>query len=182
MNAPSRAPVSFLVSLITFCLVFLPASAWAQTGDNPSNDSTPAKAAPNSALVVLPPAPRHSDLQHIPVAGGSSLRFFIDLASISRVGDTLVRYTLVAQTPQGLNNVSYEGLDCAQDNWHIYAVWSAGEKRWIENASTDWHSVNTGGFTRVHAVLDTDYLCKGNLAAGSVADIAARLKAGLHAE
>jgi CNP1-like family. len=95
------------------------------------------------------------------------------------VGNALVRYTLVARSPQGPSNISYEGLDCAQDRWHIYGIWSAGTQRWIPNTSTEWRLVNAGGFTRIHAVLDSDDLCREQLAAGSVADIVARLKQGM---
>jgi hypothetical protein len=139
----------------------------------------PSKPQATTAPVEFPKAPQDATLQKVPVTGGSTLNFFVDLSSISRAGNALVRYTLVARSPQGPSNISYEGLDCKQDSWHIYGIWSASTQRWIPNTSTDWRLVNAGGFTRIHAVLDSDYLCREQLAAGSVADIVARLKQGL---
>ena len=136
---------------------------------------------PSSAVAVqFPKALQEAALQEIPITGSSTMGFFVDLSSIGVAGGTVVRYVLVAQSPEGVRNVSYEGLDCAQNAWHIYGVWSAHGKRWARNPQTAWMRVNAGGFTRIHAVLDSDYLCEDGHAAGSAKAIAANLKQGLH--
>ncbi|MHB1666307.1 CNP1-like family protein [Thiomonas sp.] len=154
-------------------------TASAQSSNGSQGLLEPSKPQATVAPMEFPMAPQDNGLQKVAVTGGSTLEFFVDLPSISLAGDALVRYTLVARSPQGPSNISYEGLDCAQDSWHIYGVWSASAKRWVPNPSSDWRSVNAGGFTRIHAVLDTDYLCKGRLAAGSSAEMVARLKQGI---
>ena len=154
--------------------------AHAQGSEDQEGIFGPLKPPASAVAVQFPKAPQETALQKIPITGGSTMGFFVDLSSISVAGDTVVRYVLVAQSSEGVRNVSYEGLDCAQNAWHIYGVWSAGGKGWVRNPQTDWSAVNAGGFTRIHAVLDSDYLCKDGHAAGSAKAIAENLKQGLH--
>ncbi len=173
-----RHPLPALMCSLMLCLTAATASA--QSSSGVQSLLAPSKPQATVAPVEFPAAPQDNGLLKVAVTGGSTLEFFVDLPSIALAGNALVRYTLVARSPHGPINISYEGLDCAQDSWHIYGIWSGRARHWVPNTSSDWHSVNAGGFTRIHAVLDTDYLCEGRLAAGSNAEIVARLKRGIH--
>ena len=176
-----KAPIRHALYALACSLLFsLAVTASAQDSNSLQGLLEPSKPQAKVAPVQFPAAPQDSDLIKVAVTGGSTLEFFVDRSSISIAGDALVRYTLVARSAHGLSNISYEGLDCARDSWRIYGVWSAGSQRWTPNPSSDWHRVNAGGFTRIHAVLDTDYVCEGRLAAGSSAGIVAKLKRGIH--
>ncbi|MDE2187515.1 MAG: hypothetical protein KGJ76_12325 [Betaproteobacteria bacterium] len=154
--------------------------AIAQDSENREGLFGPLKPPASAVAVEFPKAPQEAALQKVSVTGGSTMRFLVDLSSISVASGTVVRYVLVAQSAQGVRNVSYEGLDCAQNAWHVYGVWNAREQRWIRNPQTDWIAVNVGGFTRIHGVLDSDYLCEDGRAAGSRESIVENLKQGLH--
>ena len=134
-----------------------------------------------AAVVRLPAAPPATDASMLPVVlpAGSDLRFLVDPASVSRVGHSLVRYTLVVRSPSGFRNVSYEGIDCRDDTWHVYATWSRGEGRWVANPSTTWLRIHAESNSDVHAVLDSGYWCSGKWAAGDPAHLVQRLRAGM---
>ena len=154
--------------------------AFAQASENQEGLFGPLKPPASAVAVQFPKAPQEAALQKVSVTGGSTMGFFVDLSSISVASDAVVRYVLVAQSAEGVRNVSYEGLDCAQNAWHVYGVWSAGGQRWVRNPQTDWIAVNMGGFTRIHGVLASDYLCENGRAAGSAETIVENLKQGLH--
>jgi hypothetical protein len=114
----------------------------------------------------------------LPSASGQ-MRFMIDPASVSRPAIDLVRYTLVARSRSGYRNISYEGLNCADNTWHIYATWDAGAKRWVPNGDKAWIRANVVSNSDVHGVLDRNYWCKGAMAAGDPGELMRRLRSGL---
>jgi len=98
------------------------------------------QALPEAAL-RLPPYPPRGELLEFSAGAASEFRFFIDAASLSVAGD-IVRYTLVARSPQGVQNVSYEGLRCASAEVRIYAIgrdggWSGKPGDWRRLLA--WH-------------------------------------------
>lgn len=86
--------------------------------------------------VRLPPYYREQDLIEIRMPPAASLRFYVDAASVTVTRDLVVRYTLVARSAQGAENVSYEGLRCAGPQHRVYAlgqrggVWKAVDAPW----------------------------------------------------
>ncbi len=147
-------------------------------------EGLPAASAPQSAQAValhLPEAPAKDSaaLLPVPIPAGPELRFLVDPASVSRVGLTQVRYTLEVLSSSGVRNLSYEGIDCANDTWHVYATWSERSSRWQPNPGKEWLQADVGSDSDVHGVLDRDYWCSGRWAAGDAATLVARLRRGL---
>jgi len=108
------------------------------------------KLAPADEPVVLPAYPR-GELLEFSTGPTSEFRFFVDPASIS-VGSGVVRYTLVARSPTGATNVSFEAMRCRSGEVRIYAVGRDGG--WAGRA-TEWRA------TRMpwQNVLYRDYFC-----------------------
>ena len=103
---------------------------------------------------VDPPAyPTAKNLVPFSVDEGGSFRFFIDRASLSVSKDGLVRYVLVARSPEGVDNVSFEGLRCASSEQRLYAV-ARSDHTWTVARST-WRPVSSPR----HATLARDYFC-----------------------
>jgi hypothetical protein len=106
------------------------------------------------ATVPLPAWPKDSSLIEFKVNNMVSFRFFIDADSLSVGPDRIVRYTLVALSPSGVANVSYEGMRCADALYAIYAYgqngrWSPRPPEWrtIELKPTqNWHHELRSGF------------------------------------
>jgi hypothetical protein len=105
--------------------------------------------------VKLPPYFKESDLMEFEVTRASSMRFYVDGASISVGKDLVVRYTLVARGPQGGENVTYEGIHCRGATNKVYALghrdgswkpvniaWSPAEKLWTRVLRRDYFCPN----------------------------------------
>jgi len=102
---------------------------------------------------ALPPLPREADLIEFDAAP-SGVRFLIDRSSIG-LGDDLVRYTLVAQSAAGAQNVSHEGIRCSTAEVRIYAVARGAE--WIRSSGA-WRAIRADTAQRWHQTLNRD-LC-----------------------
>lgn len=129
--------------------------------------------------VVLPSAP--SDLLKVHITAGGTLQFFVDRASISVQPGQIVRYTLVAKTPDGPSNVSYESINCALRQWKLHAIWDASSKRWSTAVGNDWQRIPENGATRVHSTLFNDDFCRDRVVNGTPAEMAQRIEQGLRA-
>ena len=134
----------------------------------------PASPKPIAAL-VLPPAPRLDALVRVPMAADSEMRFFIDPASVNRIDPHRLRYTLVARSRHGADNVGYETFDCARASWKVEALWQGGH--WVEQPRSEWLTVDRR-LTGVHGTLFNDYLCADGEVDGDPAAVLARLRRG----
>ncbi len=112
--------------------------------------------------VRLPHYPTRADLQEFGVRGRTGFRFFIDSTSISIGTDGVVRYVLVAISPNGAENVSLEGIRCAADAYKIYAT-GQGEGIWLRH-ETDWRPIHSVAGQPWRSVLDRGFFCPGGAA------------------
>lgn len=71
-------------------------------------------------LAVAPPALDRSRLVEVKPADGG-FRFFVDAGSVSVGADRIVRYVMVARSPSGVENVTFQGLRCPRE-YRVYAV------------------------------------------------------------
>ena len=127
--------------------------------------------------VKLPPPPKAESLIEFFPSATSSFRFFVDAASLSVSGDGVVRYTLVARSASGYENVSYEGIRCASNSFKIYAY--ANEAAW-SRTQTEWRSIEPKSVQRWHNELRSRYFCPLRLPILSVAEGVDALRRGGH--
>lgn len=124
--------------------------------------------------VKLPPRFRDENLLEFEIGRSVSFRFFIDTASLEVGADEVVRYTLVARSPQGVENVSYEGIHCKTGRTRAYAVgqpgggWRAVKQEWVDVQKL---------WTRV---LRTEYFCPKHRVIYSAAEGVDALQRGGH--
>jgi hypothetical protein len=111
------------------------------------------------------------------VTGGSSFRFFIDSASLSVGADKVVRYTLVARSPSGFENISYEGMRCEAGTFKVFAF--ANDGRW-ERSHSEWQAIAPKSVQRWHNVLRGRYFCPNGLAIVTAAEGLDALRSGGH--
>ncbi len=89
--------------------------------------------------VSLPPWPQDGDLQEFSPEGISGgFRFYIDARNLAiDPAGGVVRYTLVAESPAGQRNVSFEGIRCTiQGGYKVYAYGVNG--RFSPAEPSDW--------------------------------------------
>lgn len=108
--------------------------------------------------LTLPTAPQEANLQPLEVSAATSNRFFIDTASLSVGSDGVVRYTLLIVTPQGVRNVSYEGMRCETKERRIYAT-GRSDGSWAKSRNNDWKRIQEEYANRYHAELYLNYFC-----------------------
>jgi hypothetical protein len=112
------------------------------------------------AEIVLPAFPKREDFIEFAVSASSDFHFYIDKSSISVKGDGVVRYTLVARSPAGVENVSYEGIRCEGGEFRIYAFGNP-DRSW-RTVSQQWRPIAINAVQRWHQVLRREYFCPMN--------------------
>lgn len=127
--------------------------------------------------VRLPPYPKDADLIEFPVSSDATFRFFVDAASISVSADGVVRYTLVARSPSGVGNISYEGIRCATKSYKVFAQGAGG--RWSPRES-EWREIQARTIQRWHNVLYFEYLCPRHRPIENAAEGIEALRRGGH--
>jgi hypothetical protein len=111
---------------------------------------------PSENEVSLPAYPRERDLIEFFVAATSEFRFFVDSNSVSVGSDGVVRYTLVARSAAGVENVSYEGMRCAASELRVYAL--GRERAWSVTRSA-WRPMEPRTMQAWHRALYREYFC-----------------------
>jgi hypothetical protein len=106
----------------------------------------------------LPPWPRNSDLIELQLDAPSPFRYYVDARSLSIGSDAVVRYTLIAESPSGARNVTFEGLRCTpRGAVQTYAYGAGGELRRLPES--DWASIKQTRGDAVHKELHGHFLC-----------------------
>jgi hypothetical protein len=130
------------------------------------------------ADLALPPPPGDGLIEFF-VSSASSFRFFIDPKALSVGPDGVVRYTLVARSPSGVANVSYEGIRCGgQGLYRVYAFSDGG--KWSRNPGAEWKTIEPKGVQRWHAVLRSNFFCPTRYSIQSAAEGIDALRRGGH--
>lgn len=107
--------------------------------------------------VTLPAYPKKANLAKFDVGARPDFRFLIDASTLSVGSDGVVRYVLVARSPEGAENVSFEGLRCRDGEYKIYAT-GGGNGTWISTGAPRWRPVEQGAGSW-HKELANDYFC-----------------------
>jgi CNP1-like family len=107
--------------------------------------------------VALPPYPKASNLVELVVDADPDFHFLADPTSLSVGSDGVVRYVLVARSPEGAENVSFEGLRCRDGEYKIYAT-GRGDGTWLEARAPRWRPIEQRAASW-HRTLANDYFC-----------------------
>ena len=126
----------------------------------------------------LPAQPKSQDLIEFYVSATTDFRFFVDQQSLSVGKDGVVRYTLLARSPSGTENISYEGIRCAAGSLRVYAYGRAGGS-WTERDS-DWRPIEAKTMQRSHYALWKEYFCPHRVPIFDVAEGIDALRRGGH--
>jgi hypothetical protein len=125
------------------------------------------------------PSPPGDGLIEFFVSSATSFRFFIDPKSLSVGQDGVVRYTLLARSASGVENVSYEGIRCgAPGSYRVYAFAYGG--KWSRNANAEWRPIEPKSVQRWHSVLRSQYFCPTRYAIQNAAEGIDALRRGGH--
>lgn len=108
--------------------------------------------------LALPAYPSDVDLIPVDVGQRGNVSFLIDGKSLSLAEDGVVRFTLVARSTGGAENVTYEGIRCETAERKLYAI---GRKpaEWVPSRNADWRQIEEVTINRIHAALAKEYFC-----------------------
>lgn len=98
-------------------------------------DPTPEEEDADAAGVALPAFGPFA-WQRFTTTINSASRFAIDTTSLRVDPDGVVRYALRVTPPSGVDNLTFEGIDCDRGRWRVFATagsvgpWSRARGRW----------------------------------------------------
>jgi len=130
--------------------------------------------AETEVVTQFPAFPQKANLLEFRFNGAGEFGFFVDQTSLSVTSDGVVRYVLVARSPSGVENVSYEGLRCASFELRRYAV-GQSDATW-RGSPGSWRPVER----RWHRVLHREYFCPQAVPLNSSAESVRTLESGGH--
>lgn len=129
-------------------------------------------------LPTPPALPRKENLIEFYVSPVATFRYFIDATSLSALyKQKEVRYVLVARSPSGAENVSFEAIRCP-DMHRIYAV-ADDSGKWGTRPS-DWQEIQRRTGLGVPGVLAREYFCPHRDPLQSAAEGVDALRRGGH--
>ncbi|HZO01953.1 MAG TPA: CNP1-like family protein [Burkholderiales bacterium] len=133
-----------------------------------------ARLVPSDEVVAPPAYPRERDLIEFSAGPASPFRFFVDSASLN-VDRGVVRYTLVARSNTGAENVSFEGMRCTAGDVRIYALGRGGE--WFGKPGP-WRTIDPRSAQHWHVALYREYFCPQREPVGGVREALLALRSG----
>jgi hypothetical protein len=110
---------------------------------------------------VEPPLfPKQENFLEFYVSAATTNKYFIDASTLAVGADGIVRYVLVVQTSGGATNVSFEGINCKERQWKLYAT-GRGDGTWVKSRATgvDWRLIENKSVNRHHAALNRELFC-----------------------
>lgn len=129
---------------------------------------------------TLPVYPDPGDLIEFRVSPAVNLRYFVDAKSISVGEDRVVRYTVVIRSPQGAENVMFEGLLCGRVLRKLYATGNR-DGSWTPARTPEWERITSNRQSMYQQILYQDFFCPGRKTpVKDQADAVAALKRGYH--
>jgi CNP1-like family len=127
--------------------------------------------------VAAPPLERSRLVEVTPgLLGASDFRYYVDWGSVSAGEDSIVRYALVARSPSGAENVTFEGLRC-QGEYRVYAVGTA-HGGWAGRPS-EWRPMPRSP-KAIQPALAKQYFCPGRAAIRSSEEGQRAVRSGGH--
>jgi hypothetical protein len=151
VDALLKAIAPGFLLLLAACGASGPKSEWERANE----EKLPAAEQQRDGQPAFPP-PHRGELLEFFVAATSEFRFFVDAATLSVSNDGIVRYVLVARSPSGVENVTFEGMRCTSNEVRIYALGRDGA--WV-GRPTDWRPITPRSVSRWHNELFRNYFC-----------------------
>lgn len=111
----------------------------------------------NEPMPEPPAFPDSKTLLPVEIRAGGSFRYFIDSATLSvDLKTATVRYALIARSPNGIDNVTYEGIRCATAEYRVYYL-GHPDKTWGGRAG-GWNPITESRQPHLRP-LYRDYFC-----------------------
>lgn len=101
--------------------------------------------------------PNKNALQPFYVSQTTIFKFAVDTDSILIGNDGVTRFTVVLISPNGNNQIQYEGIRCNSFQWRLYGTFENGS--WKENPLSSWKNIQDNVPNRYQAALAQGAFC-----------------------
>ena len=128
---------------------------------------------------IQPPAyPRDQDLIEFYQSAVATMRYYVDAASVTALyKEGEVRYVMVARSPSGAKNVSFEAIRCSGNQYRVLATGNAGG--WSTRAG-EWRDIVRRADLEAQSTLRRQFFCPHNDPIQSSAEGVDALRKGGH--
>jgi hypothetical protein len=166
--------------LATVACLALSLSAFAQAPRDRAADAIDfgAEKSDRELDLALPTFPTPSNLVAFDPGRPTTMKFYVDSASVSVLADGIVRYTTVVKG-EGSENVSYEGIRCDTREVKVYAYGRA-DGTWSPARDPQWKKLRSVQNDGHRFTLYTYYFCPSRASIVSAAEGVDALKRGGH--
>ena len=113
--------------------------------------------------------PNKSTIQPFYVSQQTIFKFAVDIDSILIGNDGVTRYAIIITSPNGNNQVQYEGIRCDSFQWRLYGTFESGA--WKENPLSSWNMIKDNTPNRYQAALAQGAFCNFNSQEKSITNI-----------
>ena len=113
--------------------------------------------------------PNNSTMQPFYVSQQTIFKFAVDIDSILIGNDGVTRYTVIITSPNGNNQIQYEGIRCDSFQWRLYGTFESGA--WKENPLSSWNTIKDHAPNRYQAALAQGAFCNFNSQEKSITNI-----------
>jgi len=161
---------------IVFALLLLAGCGAAPTDMSDWERQNMTREAPREDTAAPPPFPQRAKLVQVPIAEETGFHFFVDASSLNVDKEGIVRYVLVAQSPSGPQNVSFEGLRCAAAQHRLYAT-GQSDGTWMTSRA-GWQPVRNARPWQI--ALYQEYFCPQKVPIRDAGEGVRALQAGGH--
>lgn len=155
--------------------LILPLAAWAQMGNSDRNYGDAGRGAVIQA--PLPEFPKPENYLPLQVSATTPFVFFVDAKSVSIGEAGEVRYSLIAKSPDGALNISFEGIRCSDGQFRVYAF-GRSNNTWSEARTSGWLPIPADARNGQRSVLYRDIFCFGGGLIGSAEEAVWVLRRG----
>jgi hypothetical protein len=101
--------------------------------------------------------PNQATTQPFYVSQQTIFKFAVDTNSILIGNDGITRYIVIITSPNGNNQVQYEGIRCDSFQWRLYGTFESGA--WKENPLSSWNPIKDHTPNRYQAALAQGAIC-----------------------
>ena len=115
------------------------------------------------SFIDFPPLSPKSSFSQYQTRSQTGFNFYLDVSSIKLTADGVVRISLLAISPKGSENITYEGFRCETREYKLYASSWGFDEKWILAKRTKWKTPSYSTANTYRSDLLEFYICNGVL-------------------
>ena len=180
MIRSARAAAIIVATALAGAAIAQSDSSWTQPRDSAADSIDFSADKPLDELPLnLPAAPKPDALIAFDPQRPTTMKFFVDPASVTFGTDGIVRYTLVARGDGSTMNVSYEGIRCKTRERKTFA-YGRTDGSWYQPRNPQWAKIGGSPAAGPSFALYEEYFCPARGSVRTAVEAVEALRMGGH--